>query len=130
MEEPRPRPVGRPRKGAAKRPVARNFRMAYVGTVTLHDEQGAGGHTIRYGCMPEGDGMGLRDRLGADVAVLRSKRPDLKLQLLCDGAPEMWNLLDESFWPKFGDDLHRLVDVYHLTDTMPAPAHAIQTDTT
>src|SRR5580658_1339319 len=26
MEEPRPRPVGRPQKGAAKRPVERNFR--------------------------------------------------------------------------------------------------------
>jgi len=80
MEEPRARPVGRPRKGAPKRPVARNFRMAYVGTVTLHDEQGTGGHTIRYGCMPEGDVIGLRDRIVADVAVLWSKRPDLKLQ--------------------------------------------------
>src|SRR5882724_10185381 len=120
MEEPRPRPVGRPRKDAPKRPVARNFRMAYVGTVTLHDEQGAGGHTIRYGCMPEGDVIGLRDRMVADVAVLRSKRPDLRLQLLCDGAPEMWNLLDEGFRPKFGDDLHRLVDLYHLTETLAA----------
>jgi len=128
MEEPRPRPVGRPRKGAAKRPVARNFRMAYVGTVTLHDEQGTGGHTIRYGCMPEGDVIGLRDRMVADVAVLRSKRPDLKLQLLCDGAPEMWNLLDEGFRPKFGDDLHRLVDLYHLTEKLAAAAHTIDTD--
>ena len=29
MEEARKRPVGRPKKGAAKRPVERNFRMAY-----------------------------------------------------------------------------------------------------
>lgn len=42
MEEPRRRPVGRPRKKAAKKPVERNFRMAYVGTVTLHNEQGEG----------------------------------------------------------------------------------------
>jgi hypothetical protein len=86
MEEPRPRPVGRPKKGAAKRPVERNFRMAYCGTVTLHDKTGAGRYTIRYGCMPEGDIVGLRDRMVADVATLRSKRPDLKIELLCDAA--------------------------------------------
>src|SRR5207245_2643873 len=74
---------------------------------------------------PEGDVMGLRDRLVADVAVLRSKRPDLQLQLLCDGAPEMWNLLDEGFRPKFGDDLHRRVDLYHLTEKLAAAAHRI-----
>ena len=51
MEEPRSRPVGRPKKGTAKRPVERNFRMAYCGTVTLHDKTGAGRYTIRYGCM-------------------------------------------------------------------------------
>jgi len=126
MEEPRPRPAGRPKKGAAKRPVARNFRMAYCGTVTLHDREGAGRYTIRYGCMPDGDVMGLRDRMVADVATLRSKRPDLKIELLCDGAPEMWNLLEQGFIPKFGDDLHRLVDLYHVTEKLGAAATALE----
>ena len=126
MEEPRPRPAGRPKKGTAKRPVARNFRMAYCGTVTLHDREGAGRNTIRYGCMPAGDVLGLRDRMVADVATLRSKRPDLKIELLCDGAPEMWNLLEQGFTPKFGDGLHRLVDLYHVTEKLGAAATALE----
>jgi hypothetical protein len=128
MEEPRRRPVGRPRKNAAKKPVERNFRMAYVGTVTVHAEQGEGLHTIRYGCMPEGDVIGLRDRLVADVATLRAKQSELKLQLLCDGAPEMWNLLEDGFTPKFGNDLHRLVDLRHLTEKLGAAAQALDGD--
>jgi hypothetical protein len=126
MEEPRPRSVGRPRKGAPKRPVARNFRMAYVGTVTLHDKTGAGRYTIRYGSMPEGDMVGLRDRMVADVATLRSQRPDLKIELLCDGAPEMWNRLEEGFTPKFGNDLERFVDFYHTTEKLSAAAHVLE----
>ena len=75
----------------------------YCGTVTLHDERGAALHTIRYGCMPEGDLPGLRNRLVADVATLVSKRPRLQIQFLCDGAPEMWSLLQEGFTrEKFG----------------------------
>jgi hypothetical protein len=128
MEEPRRRPVGRPKKNAAKKPVERNFRMAYVGTVTLHDQQGVGRHTIRYGCMPEGDVIGLRDRMVEDVKVLRSKKPDLELELICDGAPEMWNLLEEGFTPVFGNELHRLVDLYHLTEKLNAAAQAIEKD--
>ena len=65
----------------------------------------------------------------ADVATLRSKRPDLKLQLLCDGAQEMWNLLEEGFTPKFGDDLHRLVDLRHLMEKLGAAARVIDDST-
>ena len=71
--------------------------------------------------MPDGDAVGLRDRLVADVAALmcfqllhqRSKQPDLKIELLCDGAAEMWNLLEEGFTPKFGDNIYSLVDLHH-----------------
>lgn len=126
MEEPRPRPVGRPKKGAPKKPIERKFRQAYCGTVTLHDENGVGLHTIRYGCMPEGDVIGLRERLVADVATLVSQQPSLKCQLLCDGAPEMWNLLEEGFTKeKFGEDIHRLVDLHHLMEKLGAAARVI-----
>jgi hypothetical protein len=126
MEEPRKRPVGRPRKGAAKRPVQRNFRMAYCGTVSVHGQDGEALHTIRYGCMPQGDPSQMKDRLADDAATLMSKRPDLKLQLLCDGAPEMWNLLDAGFPAKrFGPDIHRLVDLHHLMEKLGAAAREV-----
>lgn len=126
MEEPLPRPVGRPRKGAAKKPVERNFRMAYCGTVTLHDEKGEALHTIRYGSMPKGDVTGMQHRLVCDVSTLVSKRRDLKIELICDGAPEMWNLLEAGFTrERFGDELHHLVDLYHLTEKLGAAARVI-----
>ena len=79
--------------------------------------------------MPAGDVIGLRDRLVADAATLRSQRPDWKLELLCDGAPEMWNLLEEGFIPKFGNDLYRLVDLHHLMEKLGAAARVIDDST-
>ena len=131
MEEPRARPLGRPRKGAALRPVARNFRMAYCGTVTLHDGEGEALHTIRYGRMPKGDAAGLCEGLAGDVVVLLRKQSGLKLQLLCDGAPEMWNLLREQFSAEvFGVEVHELVDLCHVVEKLGKAAKAIHGDAT
>jgi hypothetical protein len=119
MEEPRARPLGRPKKGAARRPVARNYRMAYCGTVTLHDVDGKALHTIRYGRMPQGDAAGLCEGMAGDVVVLLRKRPGLKLQLLCDGAPEMWKLLREQFSAEvLGVEVHELVDLCHVVEKL------------
>jgi hypothetical protein len=64
--------------------VARNFRMAYVATVTLHDVGGEAIHTIRCGRIPKGDARGLCRGLASDV-VMRAQRPDLKVAYLTDG---------------------------------------------
>lgn len=124
MEEPRPRPPGRPRKGAPKRPIARVYRMAYCGTVTLHDGEGEAVHTIRYGTMPDGDPHALCEGLASDVLAIMRKRRGLTVTLLCDGAPEMWNLLDEAFDAEsfHGITLHRLIDFWHVVEKLSAAA--------
>jgi hypothetical protein len=127
MEEPRPRPRGRPRKGAPKKPIERVYRMAYCGTVTLHDAEGRAIHTIRYGTMPDGDAAALCEGLASDVVAIRRKRRGLPITLLSDGAPEMCNRLDEAFDADTFDDaeLHRLIDFWHAVEKLSAAALVI-----
>jgi len=82
MEESRRRPVGRPRKGAPKKPVERNFRMAYCGTVTVHDEKGEALQdpaSLRWSSgdvEPLGRGLHPREVRGRDSSPRRSVPPD------------------------------------------------------
>jgi hypothetical protein len=125
MEEPKGRPVGRPAKDAPKNPVERNFRMAYVGTVTLNDAEGEALHTIRYGRMPNGDATALCEGMMADVASLLHQRPDLKVQTLVDGAAEMHNLLAAAVnQATLGKPVYELVDFGHLLQKL-TPAAAV-----
>jgi hypothetical protein len=122
IAEPRPRPVGRPRKGAAKNPIKVVYHMAYCGTVTLHDKDGKALHTIRYGCMPDGDPEGLVDGMAGDVLVLRQRRANLLVVLLSDGAPEMHNRLDQSLYGEEYGVVLRLIDFWHLLEKLAEAA--------
>ncbi len=128
MEEPRARPVGRPKKNAPKRPIARNFRQAYCGTVTLHDANGEALHTIRYGRMPQGNVQELVEGMAADVGMLIAQRGDLLVDLLCDGAPEMWNLLRAQFTTENFGEVHELIDLRHTMEKLVAAAGVIHGD--
>lgn len=122
MEEPRAKPVGRPRKNAPKRPVERNFRMAYCGTVTIHDADGNGLRTFRFGCMPERDPALLCEDMASHAYHLGEKRPGLKTKLLADGAPEMWNLLEGAFTPELFGPVYRGIDFWHLLEKLSPAA--------
>lgn len=126
MEEPRRRPVGRPRKDAPARPVQRVFRMAYCTTITFHDATGAALHTIRHGAVPTVEPLELCDRMLADVLAIREQRPDLAVVLLSDGAPELRTLLrsalDEA---TVGKPLYELLDFWHLLEKLAAAARVI-----
>ena len=126
MEEPRAKPRGRPKKGAAKRPVSFVYRMAYCGTVTVHDAQGRGLHTIRYGRMPKSDAKALSESLAADVAALQTRCPQLKVCILTDGAPELHGLLDNALAEALPNvTIHRLVDFWHLVEKLGQAAALI-----
>ena len=126
MEEPRRRPVGRPRNDAPARPVQHVYRMAYCTTITFHDATGTALHTIRHGAVPTVEPVELCDRMLADVLAIREQRPDLAVILLSDGAPELRTLLrtalDEA---TVGTPLYELLDFCHLLEKLAAAARVI-----
>lgn len=123
MEEPKPRGPGRPKNGVPKRPIVRVYRMAYCGTVTLHNNKGEALHTIRYGKMPQQDAQALCEGMVGDVRVLMRKAPNLLVSLLCDGAEEMWSLLEGAFKTHAPEiKTESLVDFWHMKEKLSPAA--------
>lgn len=126
MEEPKKRPVGRPKKDAPKNPVARNYRMAWAGTVTFHDCQGEALFTIRYGRMPQGDAVELVESLVGDVLVSLRQQPDLKVVALADGAHENWELLGSIVSEHLDDrKTWQILDLWHVLEKLGAASRVI-----
>ncbi len=99
--------------------------MAYCGTVTLHDARGKALYTMRFGQMPGLDAQDSCNAMGNTVYRLREKQPGLLLQLLADGAHEMWNLLEPSFPVAAFGPRHLLIDFWHVVEKAGPAAAAI-----
>jgi hypothetical protein len=106
--------------------VARNFRMAYAATVTLHDAEGDAIHTIRYGRMPKGDVRGLCRGLARDVTAMRAQRPELTVVYLTDGATEFETLYEQHLAIPLGPDVVSLVDFWHAAEYLGAAAKVFE----
>lgn len=112
------RPRGRRKRRRTRRargPIARVWKMICCACLTLHDRDGRAIETLRYGCMPDDAPEGVAAALLADVEALRARRPDLRVEVICDGAPGLWNLLDGAVAQAgLSDAVRRLVDLWHL----------------
>jgi hypothetical protein len=117
MEEPHPKDP---------QAIARVYRMAYCGTVTLHDQQGQAVHTIRYGRMPSGDALGLVEAMASDVYMMRQRRPDLQVSTIADGGADIWDLLDTTVnEEEMKTEVPRLIDLWHNIEKLGKAARVI-----
>lgn len=124
MEEPRPEGQApstprkertKPRVRKAPPPVDVNWRMAYVGTFTLVDSDGDAVVTRRYTATPSEDPKELLRRIMADVRNALRQDSALRLGVLQDGAPELWNLVREALKAEpLVSRWEEGIDIYHL----------------
>lgn len=121
MAEARPMTAADEHKGV-KNPINVNYRMAYVGAITMYDADANPVSTIRYAHLPEGGAEAMEESFKRDLLALLVRRPSLRVVTLADGAHEMQSILDRA---TSGIEVTaRFVDFWHLTEHL---AHAIGT---
>jgi hypothetical protein len=98
-------------------PIDVNYRMAYVGTVSLVDEHGDAIRTTRHTMEADGDPRALAERLRAEVEDILVKRPGLPISIVQDGAKEL-DVLPETLRRGTASNtrLYECTDFHHLTD--------------
>jgi hypothetical protein len=96
--KPKPKRT-KPRVRAIPPPIDVNYRMAYVGTVSIVDAQGHAIETRRYAAPACDDPATLASRMRADVRALLGRCPTLNVGIVQDGAPEMWSVMREGLAP-------------------------------
>ena len=136
MEEPRDADAPSRRKRRSKpyvrkvpAPVDVNYRMAYVGTVSMVDADGEALITRRYAASGTEGPDGILARMMADVRRAREQNGGLSVGLLQDGAPEMWNLMRVALREQAGvPHWHEGVDRYHLNERLGECLRYIEPD--
>lgn len=89
---PKPEPKrNKPRVRKTPPPIDVNYRMAYVGTVSIVDSEGHALATRRYAAPACDDPAPLVRRMMCDVQALLGRCPTLNVGVVQDGAPEMWS---------------------------------------
>ena len=97
------------------------YKQATVATLTMLDAEGeplrrgSGTRTIRLAEMPEPGKVAIMDRVTREVDALVAQRPDLALEVVVDGAPDLRNHLLERF-----PGARHLTDFFHVAEHVAA----------
>jgi hypothetical protein len=113
MRRSRPKPTKRDRiRGSVQ------WRLDYVGTVSLLDKAGAPLATRKYRLPGEANPMGIVERMAADVRHALMQRP-LPVSIIQDGAPDLWRVLTRALdeEPSVAN-WTEVLDWYHLDERL------------
>jgi hypothetical protein len=136
MEEPQPPPAKPPRRRhnkpyvrKAPDPVTVNWRMAYVGTVSIVDERGDAIVTRKYAVPACDDPKRVVERMVADVRRALQQNSKLAVGVVQDGAPEMWSVMREGLdaEPTVSDYVEA-IDRYHLVERLAKALELVERD--
>jgi hypothetical protein len=139
MEELRPAdaqsPSGRRKrtKPYVRKPPPRvdvNYRMAYVGTVSVVDKDGESLVTRRYAASADEGPQDILARMMGDVQRAKKQNLRLPVGVIQDGAPELWSLVRDAL--KAERSVRRWyegVDRYHLNERLAEILRVTQRDT-
>lgn len=109
-------------------PVTVVYRMAYVATVAIHDRRGETIKSTRIAAAAHEGASELMERVGAELDHLLEQRPKLPTVVVQDGAPELWNLVDEWLENFLIRPRMRLIDRYHVDERLAQTAEAVERD--
>jgi hypothetical protein len=100
-------------------PMEVNYRMAYVGTVTLADGDGEAILTRRYAARDDEGPDDVVNRMCADVAAYLTRKPSLDVGIVQDGAPEVWNVVRAALPAEpLVTSVTEAIDRYHLAERL------------
>ena len=110
-------------------PVDVNYHMAYMGTVSITDQYGDVLVARRYAASPtEGPDEVVRSMM-ADVRNARRRHARLKVGIVQDGSPEMWNLVRPALEKQAGvKNWLEAIDRYHVNQRLGQVLRVIEPD--
>ena len=120
----------RPYERKKPAPVNVNYRMAYVGTVSFHDADGAELATCHYSAAAhESPTDRIVRPMMADLRHALSQAPALAVGVVQDGAPELWNLLSAAIVAEpLVTTYYEAIDRYHLNERLGEVLRYVEPD--
>ena len=109
-------PIPDPRIRRRPPPMTVAYRMVYVGTVSLHDDDGNVVATKAFAATAGAGPDELLERIAAEL-IHQQARYDVPISVIQDGAPELWNLV-EQLRSRHAIEIDEVLDRYHVDERL------------